>query len=211
MKNEKGAVMLEGMIIVILTMFILIWLLALGFLNYQCGLLRSVTNDAAVKIGMTYNTPTADILMGFVEADELSSRQLYGSFNDAEMLSLNTARVKDYVAYRMDKANFVGTIQALDVSLETSADNLTSAQTKGHVTVKATCTFKTPFGGIFEMFGMKRNFTFTRTAYATRVDLIDYIATTDFIKNAGKFDEFKTAKMINAVIKPFFSHRYEKN
>lgn len=93
MKNEKGAVMLEGMIIVILTMFILIWLLALGFLNYQCGLLRSVTNDAAVKIGMTYNTPTADILMGFVEADELSSRQLYGSFNDAEMLSLNTARV----------------------------------------------------------------------------------------------------------------------
>ena len=114
--------MLEGMIIVILTMFILIWLLALGFLNYQCGLLRSVTNDAAVKIGMTYNTPTADILMGFVEADELSSRQLYGSFNDAEMLSLNTARVKDYVAYRMDKANFVGTIQALDVSLETSAD-----------------------------------------------------------------------------------------
>ena len=35
MKNEKGAVMLEGMIIVILTMFILIWLLALGFLNYQ--------------------------------------------------------------------------------------------------------------------------------------------------------------------------------
>ena len=87
MKNEKGAVMLEGMIIVILTMFILIWLLALGFLNYQCGLLRSVTNDAAVKIGMTYNTPTADILMGFVEADELSSRQLYGSFNDAEMLS----------------------------------------------------------------------------------------------------------------------------
>ena len=38
MKNEKVAVMLEGMIIVILTMFILIWLLALGFLTYQCGL-----------------------------------------------------------------------------------------------------------------------------------------------------------------------------
>lgn len=211
MKSEKGEVMLEGMIIVILTMFILIWLMALGFLNYQCALLRAVTNDAAVKVGFTYNHPSGDILMGFVESKDLGRRKLYADFYDAELLSVNTSRVTDYVSYRMHKANFVGTIQQLEVDLSVDADNLSPAQTRGHVTVRTVCKFKTPLGGIFEMFGMDRYFTYSCTAYAERVDLMDYIDTTDFAKNAGEFDELKTADLINAVLKPFYSHRYEKN
>lgn len=211
MKNEKGAVMLEGMIIVVLTTFILIWLLALGFLNYQCGLLRAITNNAAVKVGFTYNNPTSDIIMGYVEAEELSKRKLYGNFYDSELLSINTARAEDYVSYRMKKSNFAGTIKDLNVTLAVDADNMTHTLTRGHVTLRAECTFKTPFGEIFELFGMNRYFTYTCTAYAERVDLIDYIDTTDFVKNAGSFNESKAAALINSIFKRFNSHRYEKN
>lgn len=34
-KNEKGEIMLEGMIVIIITLFILIWILAVGFIYYQ--------------------------------------------------------------------------------------------------------------------------------------------------------------------------------
>lgn len=34
-KNEKGEIMLEGMIVIIITLFILIWILAVGFIYNQ--------------------------------------------------------------------------------------------------------------------------------------------------------------------------------
>nr|WP_304007588.1 hypothetical protein [Ruminococcus bromii] len=33
--GERGEIMIEGMIVMVITMFILIWILGLGFLYYQ--------------------------------------------------------------------------------------------------------------------------------------------------------------------------------
>ena len=57
-RKEDGEIMLEGMIVVILTLFILIWILAVGFIYYQRYITNIVVNDAAVKIAYTYNNPT---------------------------------------------------------------------------------------------------------------------------------------------------------
>ena len=51
---EQGEIMIEGMIVMVITMFILIWILGLGFLYYQRYVTTIVTNDAAVKIASTY-------------------------------------------------------------------------------------------------------------------------------------------------------------
>ena len=42
--SESGEVMLEGMIVTVITVFILIWLLGLGFLYYQRYVTTIVTN-----------------------------------------------------------------------------------------------------------------------------------------------------------------------
>ena len=76
-QSESGEVMLEGMIVVIVTLFVLLWILGLGFLFYQRYVVSVVTNDAAVKIAATYNNPTADIVMGFVTTEDMRSRSLY--------------------------------------------------------------------------------------------------------------------------------------
>lgn len=34
-RKEDGEIMLEGMIVIIITLFILIWILAVGFIYYQ--------------------------------------------------------------------------------------------------------------------------------------------------------------------------------
>ena len=48
--GERGAIMLEGMIVTVITLFVLIWILGLGFVYYQRYLTTVVTNDAAAKV-----------------------------------------------------------------------------------------------------------------------------------------------------------------
>ena len=50
LKREQGAIMLEGMIVMTITLFALIWILGLGFVYYQRYVTTIVTNDAAAKI-----------------------------------------------------------------------------------------------------------------------------------------------------------------
>ena len=53
--RESGEVMIEGMIVLLITMIMLVWLLALGFIYYERYILTAVTNDAACKIADTYS------------------------------------------------------------------------------------------------------------------------------------------------------------
>ena len=85
-KNENGEVMLEGMLVMIITMFMLIWILAVGFIYYQRYITNIVVNDAAVKIASTYNNPTSDIVMGYVTTEELQNRDLYRNFSFSSKL-----------------------------------------------------------------------------------------------------------------------------
>lgn len=103
-KNEKGEIMLEGMIVIIITLFILIWILAVGFIYYQRYITNIVANDTAVKIASTYNNPTSDIVMGYVTTEELQSRDLYRGFTaESKLKDINEERAKAYVKYMLDK------------------------------------------------------------------------------------------------------------
>ena len=53
--QERGAIVLEGMIATIFTVFMLVWVLGLGFVCYQRYVTTVVTNDATVKVASTYN------------------------------------------------------------------------------------------------------------------------------------------------------------
>lgn len=208
LKQENGEVMLEGMIVVILTIFILIWILALGFLHYQRMLLTVATNDAAAKIAFTYNNPASDIVMGYITTEDLSQRSLYRSSASDNLLETNEGRAQSYIQYMLERTNALGTIKSVDAALEYQADNFSAS--RGHVTVTASCTFNTPFGGALEYFGMDSLVTYSCVARAECSDIANYISTTDFMNTATDFDVSKTVKMINSFFQIYFSHRFEK-
>lgn len=206
--------MLEGMIVVVMTLFVLIWLLGLGFLYYQRYITTVVTNDAAVKVASTYRNPTSDIIMGYVTTEDLSNRDLYRNFNsDSEASDLretNEDRAASYIKYILDLANFTGVVKDVQVELTLVTDSLV----RKHVEITTTCTFDTPFGEGLELFGMSGTNTYSVTAYADCTDFSDYIATVDyelawsdgrFTEGTGLLDSI--VKLINTCVK-YYNHQH---
>ena len=206
--------MLEGMIVVVITLFVLIWLLGLGFLYYQRYITTVVTNDAAVKVASTYRNPTSDIIMGYVTTEDLSNRDLYRNFNsDSEASDLretNEDRAASYIKYILDLANFTGVVKDVQVELTLVTDSLV----RKHVEITTTCTFDTPFGEGLELFGMSGTNTYSVTACADCTDFSDYIATVDyelawsdgrFTQGTGLLDSI--VKLINTCVK-YYNHQH---
>lgn len=210
MNDKRGAIMIEGMIVLVITMFILIWILGLGFLYYQRYVTTVVTNDAAVKIASTYNNPTSDIIMGYVTTEDISNRDLYRGFtvgsNSSDLHTVNEERAQSYVKYVLNTANFAGTVKDIDVDLEMVSDSAV----RRHIELTTVCEYNTPFGGIFEMFGMKRTAKYTVTASADYTDMADFFSTINFSKsltdstftsNSGFIDSL--IGMINTLVKVY--------
>lgn len=175
-KCESGEVMLEGMIVTIITVFMLIWILGVGFVYYQRYVTTVVTNDAAKKIASTYNNTSSDIIMGYVGTEALTSRDLYRRFKAGKLESINEERAAAYVKYILNKANFVGVVEDVDVELELVLDSTT----RRHVKLVTTCTYNTPFGEGLEMFGMDGVYTYQAKACSDCTDYADYISTVDY-------------------------------
>lgn len=199
-KRENGEVMLEGMIVMIITTLMMVWILGVGFLYYQKYVMRIITNDAATKIASTYDAPTTDIIMGYISASDLSKRELYGS---PDLTDINNARSESYVKYILDKSNLAGTIKDVDVDLEKTTDSLG----RSHVKLTTECSFRTPFGAGLELFGMSGTTTYSVTSYAESTNLTDYVSAVtlaDAITNGTFFTGTgfvdKTLKMINSFI-----------
>lgn len=177
--QENGAIMLEGMIVMVITMIVLIWLLALGFIYYQRYITTVVTNDAAVKIASTYNNPASDIIMGYVTTEDVSGRNLYRGFQDGNLVDVNEERASAYVKYILDKANFSGVVEDVDVELRLVNDSCV----RRHVELTVTCTYNTPFGVALEFFGMDSSSTYSVTACSDCTDISEYYSTVHFTKS----------------------------
>lgn len=211
-KNSKecGEIMLEGMIIMVMTMFILIWVLGLGFLYYQRYLVTTITNDIAVKIASTYNNPDSDLIIGYIEAEELSERDLYRGYQKGELHDINESKANAYVTYMLEQTNFTGTVKNVKVKLNLIADS----PVRKHVEIETECTFNTPFNAVFGMFGMDELVTYGATARADSTDLMEYYSTVEFasfltsdefIKTKGGETINEIIDMINSLVK-FFNH-----
>ncbi len=209
LQKENGAIMLEGMIIVVLTLFILIWILGVGFLFYQKYLVTAITNDAAKKVAATYYNPESDLIIGYIDASQLPNRDLYRAFsNAANGNSIDTValdKADAYINYRLKKTNFVGTVKNVEVEFKLVPDSLL----RKHVEIKTRVLFKTPFGEIFNMFGMNRNATYESVGRAECIDIHDYISTVDFAKyqmdTVGA--ESSLGKMLKSLVK-LYNHVY---
>lgn len=204
-KHDAGEIMIEGTIIMVLTMLIMVWILGVGFVYYQRYLVTAITNDAAVKIAATYNNPDSDIIMGYITTENLSERDLYRNFNNNSLFAVNESKADAYVQYLLKKTNLAGTIKEVNVEMKLVQDNAL----RKHVEITTICTFNTPFGSALKLFGMKETATYKSVSRADCTDIIDYISTVDFASYqlSGAPLGSSVIKMINSLI-GVFNHSY---
>ncbi len=201
--------MIEGMFVVIMTMLLMLWILAVGFLHYQRFIVTAVVNDAAKKVAATYNNPTSDMVMGYISVEDLSARDLYRSINTYELRDSNESRARSYIKYMLGKLGSSDMVNNIDVTLTYKTDNV--GVSRGHIVLKAVCTFNTPIGEALDFFGMSKIVSYECCAYAECQDLANYISTADFMGSVVDFEWSKTAKMINSVFKLFYKHAYQQS
>ena len=148
--------------------------------------------------------------MGYISTEDLSNRDLYRNFtsssSSSDLLATNQDRAESYIKYILDKANFSGAIDDVDVKLELVTDSLV----RKHVKLTATCKYNTPFGQIFDMFGMSSTSTYEVTSCADCTDIADYISTVNFLgalsdgtytSGSGFIDSL--VKMLNSLVKVY--------
>lgn len=205
--------MLEGYIILVLTTLMLFWILAIGFRYYEHYLFEIFVNDATAKIASTYNNPSSDILMGYVNADSFADRDLYRLALDSELLEVNEGRAKGYLEYYIDLLSF-GQMEIMDVDLQLVSDSFV----RKHVELTVKVNAKSPFMNILSMMSSTEDATqWKAVSRADCTDIIDYFSTTEFVSralNLNFLNDNKNLKNITSLIKTLvkcFNHRYAVN
>lgn len=202
-QSERGAIMLEALIVYPVTIFLLFFVLALFSVFYHIWNIQAIANEAAVKAAQTYRYTEADIEAGYVSAEQVSGLERYRYLLGAQDTMEAEARTKiqTYIKKRLDHTSFVNKVTEPEIEFRIENDALSNR----HVEVVVTEEFTVPFGDALSYFGYDNMIQYEATAYADCLDIIDYINTVDFVGEQTKLGAFgsKTLGMIDAVLKLF--------
>ena len=183
-KAEEGFVMLEGMIVMLITIMLLVFLMSFGFLLYQQWAVSNVANDTAFRIAHTYVYPGSDPMMGYVNKEMVASpswfRYLFG--RDEELEAVQEARGKKYAAWSLKQSSFAYPVSDPKIEVEEKYDGLA----RRHIEVRIEAEYKIPFGGALEAFGMDGTVTYSAVGNAVCLDILDYVNTVTTFKSLTK-------------------------
>ncbi len=202
-QSERGAIMLEALIVYPVTIFLLFFVLALFSIFYHIWNIQAIANEAAVKAAQTYKYKEADIEAGYVSAEQVSGLERYRYlFWGQDIMEADAGRkIEAYINRRLDHTSFVNKLTEPEIEFKIEKDALSNR----HVEVVVTEEFTVPFGDALSYFGYDNVIHYEAVAYADCLDIIDYINTVDFVGEQTKLGAFgsKTLGMVDAVLKLF--------
>lgn len=200
--SEQGEIMLESILVMIPTLFVLIFLLSLGFLLYQQWNVQFMADDIASKVAASYKYIDEDLPTGEISVDEIRKTKLYKYLLSNDKYKANLWR----------KANNYGEVLSKKTTFGTGAGNeainaklIEDSMSRRHIEVTVTGTYTIPFSEGLEIFGIKGTRTISAKSYAECIDVADYLNTVTFRNQVGSIvsDKSKVIKMVNTWIKLF--------
>ncbi|MGN0488109.1 MAG: TadE/TadG family type IV pilus assembly protein [Ruminococcus sp.] len=207
--NKSGEITIEAMLVTIPTIFVLLFLISLGFLLYQHWNMQIAVDDAASKIAGTYAVLDADDKTGNVNAEGYRNVQCYrnlqiGFFGSAgDYIKSSEKRVNEYLVKRLNKTSFAKSIGDPTIDFEIVKDGYA----RKHISITAKSTFRIPFSEGLELFGMSGKREYTATASADCVDMLDYVNAVKFAEVAPSYIDSKVADAVTEWMKVIQSIR----
>ncbi len=179
-KNTRGAIMLESLIVYPMTLMLLFFILAIFSVLFQRWNLQTIANDAAARMAQTYRLNEADEISGYVTEDELTAVGPYryvGNVLTKNMEESIDKRISDYASWRLEKSTFTKHVQEPTIKTVVHPDALG----RRHLEVTITGAYTVPFGEVMSYFGFEYPIVYEVKAYATCIDMIDYINFVDYV------------------------------
>lgn len=184
-ENTSGVIMLESLIVVTVTVFLLFFILASFSTMFQRFNIQIIANESAARLAQTYEYALkADATSGEISLQDATEVDPYRYFKEAELKSATNRKVKEYAGARLRKTTFTKNVTEPEIKAEIVPDSLG----RRHMEVSIKGSYIVPFSDILDYFGIEDVNTFTTVAYAECVDLSNYINTVNYVDTWTKLD-----------------------
>lgn len=202
-KNERGAILLESTYCILISVFVLMFLISFGFFLYQKTTVTIVANEIAGEVSQTYK------LRNVADSSLLSSSDIsgigkyrYWLFKNGFELK-NKAKARNLADVRLTKTALAKKEEDLSVDIETVVDDI--GRRHYEVTVRQKYSFL--LGELLNLIGLKDVQTLETTVYVESVDVLSYINTVKVTKyGIDKAEEYSDILgIINSAISTLHS------
>lgn len=180
-RGDSGSLMIDGMIAMLITIMLLVFLMSFGFLLYQRWMVSSIANDTATRLAQSYPYPNADPVIGYLNVDMLSNVPLFRYMGEG-LKAENQEKGENYGLWSLKLSSLAYPVDGPHITVCAPADSLG----RRHVQVKVTAEYEIPFGGALQYFGLDGTITYQATGYAVCMDMLDYINTIDTVKSLSE-------------------------
>lgn len=181
LRKEKGSVTIEATLVVTTCLFAVFIMIGFGMVLYRQSLVTAVANQTASDIAMIYPYLDRDPNTGFAgqyDFEEVDSLYRYFVWKSGNYKSGNVDKAKWYANALLKQ----GSLSAYDTSSVVVDVKITAGNAlRRNIIVSVKDTYKVPFTGVFEIFGMSGRVEINATASAECVDMIDYMDTTNLL------------------------------
>ena len=181
LRREDGALMLNGMIAMLATILIMVFLMSLGFLFYQQWIVSNVANDTAARVAQSYAYPNTDPVIGYIDVELMDHVPLFRYMGD-ELEAENVEKAENYGAWALELSSLAYPVSPPEIRAEVFSDSLA----RRHIEVTVRAEYEMPLGGALEFFGMDGTIEYEATGYGVCMDLMDYIYTVDTVKTLSE-------------------------
>ena len=193
-REDRGAMAVEGIIIMTMLIFFLVFLMSFGFLLYQQWAVVYAANDAATRTAQSYAYPNTDPVMGFINSSMKASLSPY-RYLSSNLKEGNVHKAEAYARWSLERGSLATAVDEPEIVVETVYDGFAQR----HVVVDITATYEIPFGLALEFFGMDSTVTYHATGRAACMDVSDYIYSVNAAKSLA--DQTLGSKVAGAVNK----------
>lgn len=171
--------MLEGMIVFIITTFLLFFILALFSVLFQRWNIQTIANETAAKTAQTYKYQNITLDEVEITKDDIENIGMYRyNFGGEVKLENSSAEKADkYAVKRLKKTTYTKNAREPKVAVEVKNDSLA----RRHVEVTITGEYKVPFGEALKYFGFESSIKYEALGVAECVDLTEYVNFVDYV------------------------------
>ena len=199
-RDERGEIVIESMLVLTTVLFVLVFLLNLGFFYYQQWNVQITANETASKVAEVYPIIESKLSEGVSDYNQIMKIEKYRNLLSKDKYTgENRARGKEYGRKYISLVSLSYGIGEPEIQIKTVEDAFASK----HIEAKVKATYRLPFSEGFQFFGFKPTYEFEGTGFAVVSDLSDYLGTVNFLENLDSimhFDDLGITSAINSVL-----------
>lgn len=176
-KSESGEIMLEAVFCIIVTLFVIMFLLGLGFVLYQHALVTIVANEAAEEVSQTYKLINVEDSSNISIQDVRDSDGTNGIVKYRYYFSGNDFKKKaeelteDLINSHIGYTSLASKENSLNVDVKVVKDDVG----RRHYVIVAGQKYGFLFGNVLKLFGLWDKTEITAESYVMGVDVLHHV------------------------------------